>query len=254
MAPASVSVIVPVYNEAARIACSLEKILAYLREKFPVFEIIAVNDGSTDGTAKALAQFDTSDGGVKIISLSVNHGKGFAVRRGVLEATKDVVFFTDADLSSPVETIEVGLKKISEGYPVVIASRRHPGSAIAVRQPRVREKVGVAFNLLVKALVGLPFSDTQCGFKGFTREAAKEIFPRTRIHGFSFDVEVLVIARRLGYSIAEIPVNWSDAEGSKVRVGRHLLRVLSELLAIYWNNLRGVYGGEEARREPFSRA
>lgn len=247
MASTSVSVIVPVYNEAPRIARSLERILAYLRREFSAFEVIAVNDGSTDGTAQELARFGGHDGRLEIVSFPSNRGKGFAVRAGMLRARGDVALFLDADLSTPVEETDKAIAELARGYSVVIGSRQHPDSVIHVHQNQLRERMGKLFNLWVRTLFSLEFLDTQCGFKGFCRAAGKEIFSIAQVDGFAFDIEVLIIARRLGYSIKEIPVSWSDAPGSKVKLGRDLAPVMAELLTIYWNDRRGLYNHHPAK-------
>ena len=229
----SVSVVIPAYNEAERIESTLDQLLNYLEKNFPRFEIIVVDDGSSDDTAAKVKRFAETNPHIALISYSPNRGKGLAVRQGMLRAANDAVLFTDADLSTPVEEIEMALGELARGFPVVIASRRHPDSTIASRQSRVREIIGRIFNALVRLVIGLPYKDTQCGFKCFTRSAAKEVFGRARIDTFSFDVEVLLIAKTLGYAIKEIPVRWTNAPGSKVRPLRDALTILSELLTLY---------------------
>jgi dolichyl-phosphate beta-glucosyltransferase len=239
--PNFVSVVIPTYNEGRRIQSTLERVIQYLSAKFSRFEIIVVDDGSADGTPQQVARAAHQEPRIKFIPLSANRGKGFVVREGVLSAQGEVIFFTDADLSTPVEEIEKGLAGLEEGYPVVIASRRHPESIVALHQVRRREIVGRAFNLFVRALLSLPFHDTQCGFKGFSREAAREIFSLARIDGFAFDAEILVIARRLGFRVREIPVYWTNSPDSKVRLMRHLSGVASDLLKIRCNDRQGLY-------------
>jgi len=237
-----VSVVIPTYNQGGHIQSNLEKVTGYLSNKFSQFEVIVVNDGSQDDTAGRVARAMHEEPRVKLNQFSTNHGKGFAVREGVLKAEGDAIFFTDADLSTPVEEIEKGLAGLEEGYPVVIASRRHPESIVALHQGRGREIVGRAFNLFVRALLSLPFHDTQCGFKGFSREAAREIFSLARIDGFAFDAEILVIARRLGFRVREMPVYWTNSPDSKVRLVRHLSGVARDLLKIRCNDRQGLYG------------
>jgi dolichyl-phosphate beta-glucosyltransferase len=237
-----ISVVIPTYNEGGRIRLNLIKLVDYLRPRFARFEVIVVDDGSTDDTANEVAEAQRREPRVRSISFPANHGKGFAVRQGVLAAKGDAIFFTDADLSTPVDAIESAMKGIAEGYPVVIASRRHPESVIDRPQSRARVAVGQLFNLGVRALLSLRFRDTQCGFKCFSREAAQAIFARTRIDGYAFDVEILVIAERLGYRVKEIPVCWSHAPDSKVKPLRHLPRVAHELWKIYRTDRRGLYG------------
>jgi dolichyl-phosphate beta-glucosyltransferase len=239
--PSFVSVVIPTYNEGGRIQSNLEKVTGYLSTKFSQFEVIVVDDGSTDDTPKKIAQAARQEDRIRLISFPANRGKGFVVRQGVLAARGDAIFFTDADLSTPVEEIEEGFKGLEEGYPVVIASRRHPESVIALRQNRAREAVGRIFNRAVKTILSLPFEDTQCGFKCFSREAARRIFSLARIDGFAFDAEILVIARRLGFRVREIPVHWANSPDSKVRLVRHLSRVARDLLKIRCNDRQGIY-------------
>lgn len=236
-----VSIVIPTYNEGARIRSCLEKVVNYLDARFSRFEIIVVDDGSTDETHQQVAESSNKEPRIRCVRFSANHGKGFAVRQGVLAAGGDVIFFTDADLSTPVEEIQKGLEELENGCPVVIASRHHPESIIALSQSRQREAAGKAFNLIVRTLLSLPFRDTQCGFKGFSREAAREIFSLARIDGFAFDAEILVIARGLGYRVKEIPVCWTNSAESKVRPVRDLSRVIRDLLKIYRNERDGVY-------------
>ena len=236
------SVIIPAYNESPRIERNLEQVAAYLSAKFSAFEIIVVDDGSTDETSQRVAPAAQKEPRIRLVSLPANRGKGFAVRQGMAAAKGDVVCFMDADLSTPVEEIEVGANALQESSPVVIASRQHPDSVITLHQGRLRENIGKSFNRFARMLLALAFEDTQCGFKCFTREAAHAIFARARIDGFAFDVELLVIARRLGYRVREIPVNWSNSPDSKVKPARDLPRVVRDLLKIYANERRGIYG------------
>jgi dolichyl-phosphate beta-glucosyltransferase len=234
----SVSVVIPAYNEGERIGITLGKLVKYLEKNFPRFEIIVVDDGSSDDTAETVKRVAETNRQIALISYSPNRGKGFAVRQGMLRAANEAVLFTDADLSTPVEEIAVALAELARGFSVVIASRRHPESVIALRQSWVRELIGRTFNALVRLMIGLPYKDTQCGFKCFTRSAAKEIFSRTRINTFSFDVEALLIAGAMGHAIKEIPVRWTNGVGSKVRPLRDGLKILGELLTLYRAKLR----------------
>ena len=237
-----ISIVIPAYNEGGRIESTLAQVVGYLSTNFSRFEVVVVDDGSTDDTAQRVALAAAKEPRVRLLSFPDNRGKGFAVRQGVLAARGAAVFFTDADLSTPVEEIEKGIEGLAEGSPAVIASRRHPESVIAVRQGWLRETVGRAFNLFVRALLSVPSHDTQCGFKGFDREAAQAIFSRARIDGFAFDVEILVIAQRLGYRIKEIPVRWTNSADSKVRPARQLPHVVGEVLKIYLNDRQKLYG------------
>lgn len=234
----SVSVVIPAYNEGGRIATGLGELARYLELKFPRFEIIVSDDGSNDDTVEKIKQLAQIHRQILLISHFPNRGKGFAVRRGMLRAANEAVLFTDADLSTPVEEIEIALAQLARGFPVVIASRRHPDSVIARRQNLARELIGRTFNALVRLVTGVPYRDTQCGFKCFTRSAAQEIFSRARIDGFTFDVEILMIARAMGYAVKEIPVRWSNAPGSKVRPLRDLVTIAWELTQLVRARLR----------------
>ncbi len=229
----SVSVIIPAYNEGERIEKTLRELVRYLELKFPRYEIVVSDDGSSDDTVEKITRIAETNRQIVLLSHFPNRGKGFAVRQGMLRAVYDAVLFTDADLSTPVEEIEIAVAELARGFSVVIASRRHPESVIARRQNPAREFIGRTFNALVRLMIGMPFRDTQCGFKCFTRSAAKEIFSRARIDRFSFDVEILLIAGAMGYAIKEIPVRWSNAPGSKVRPLRDLATILRELMQLY---------------------
>lgn len=222
------SVVIPTYNEAARLGPSLESLRAFLERRFSRFELIVVDDGSGDGTAALARGF----AGVRVLELGFNRGKGAAVREGMLAADGEFVLFTDADLSTPIEQMEPFLERLKAGADLVIGSRALPGSELRVRQSRLREGMGKVFNRLMRALCGLPYRDTQCGFKAFTREAARAIFSRARIDGFAFDVEALSIARTLGLKVEEHPVRWINSPLSRVRIVAHSLEMLRDVLRI----------------------
>jgi dolichyl-phosphate beta-glucosyltransferase len=236
--PEFVSVVIPAFNETGRLPASLRRIDAYCRGRFSRHEILVVDDGSTDGTAELVRL----QPGVGLLRMPRNSGKGAAVRAGMLAAAGDIVLFTDADLSTPIEELEGALRCLADSAQVVIASRDLPDSRIERHQNAVRESMGKAFNLVVRTLAHLPYRDTQCGFKCYRAAAAREIYRRTRIDGFAFDVETLVIARRLGYVVVEMPVRWVDCPKSKVNIFRHPLEMIGELLRIRWNDLRRLYG------------
>ncbi len=242
MNPASLSVVIPVYNEGHCIQRNLEKIVRYLSSKFSRFEVIVVDDGSTDDTQNKLAEVARQEGRIRVISVSHNHGKGFAVKQGIMAAKGDMLVFMDADLSTPIEEIEKAVGELLRGYPIVVASRQHPDSIVSVHQSRFRERMGKCFNFLVRTLFRFPFRDTQCGFKCFSRKAGKEIFSISRVDRYAFDVEVFLIARGLGYEVKEIPVRWADSPMSKVSVIGNSLPVIRDLLAIYLNQFKGLYG------------
>lgn len=226
------SVIIPTYNKEARIAATLEQVAAYLGAKPFVSEIVVVDDGSSDLSADVARAALAGRVPSKVIRREKNLGKGASVREGVLAAAGAYVLFCDDDLSTPIEELDKALAALEAGADVVIGSRAHPDSEIRVRQRRPREWMGKAFNLLVRLFVLRGFRDTQCGFKAFRGPAAKDIFSRLRTPGFGFDVEVLVLCRKLGYSVAEIPVVWCDARPSRLRILRGSWGMLKDLWRI----------------------
>lgn len=226
------TVVVPTYNKEAQIAGALETIAAFLAAKPFAAEIVAVDDGSSDGTAAAAAAARTGPVRLTVLRPGANRGKGAAVREGALAAAGEIVLFADDDLSTPIGELDKVLAAIEAGADVVIGSRAHPGSVIKVRQRRPRELMGKAFNLLVRLFVLRGYRDTQCGFKGFRREAARAIFSRLRTRGFGFDVEALVLARDLGCRVVEIPVVWCDARPSRLRLFKGSWGMLKDLWRI----------------------
>jgi dolichyl-phosphate beta-glucosyltransferase len=235
--PRSISIIIPAYNEERRLPSTLEAIACYLGSRSWDFtEILVVNDGSRDATA-AVARA----AGTRVLENPGNRGKGFSVRHGVLKAEGDWLLFTDADLSAPIAELDKLWRMAeNENAEVAIGSRALDRSLIGVRQPAAREFAGRIFNLVMRAVTGLPFHDTQCGFKLFQRGAAQEIFRRQRLDGFGFDVEALYIASRLGYRVLEIPVRWNDVAGTTVSAARGLA-AFGDVLQVRWNGLRGMY-------------
>jgi dolichyl-phosphate beta-glucosyltransferase len=235
----TLSIVIPAYNEERRLPATLDRILAY-REASPVpmAEILVVDDGSRDGTA---AVIQAKGGIVRLVSNPGNRGKGYAVRNGMLAAKGDWILSTDADLSAPIE--ELG-KLISaarrENAAVAIGSRALDRKLVKVHQPMMREVSGRAFNIVMRTVTGLPFRDTQCGFKLFRGDAAREIFSRQIEEGFSFDVEDLLIAHALGLRSIEVPVEWSNVEGTKVSLAQGM-KSFADLVRIRGRALRGDY-------------
>lgn len=236
-----ISVVVPVFNEAHCIRASLETLAGYLRQRGEPFEIVAVDDGSKDASASLLRALPAE---LQVMTLenTINLGKGAAVRRGMLAAEGARVFFMDADLSTPLPELERFLPAFEAGADVVIGTRKHREADIRTPQNKVRTYMGLGYTQLVNRLLGLGLSDFTCGFKAFTREAARSIFSRSVVDGWSFDAEILFLARRLGFRITEIPVIWEDRPNSKVRLVRDTARSFAELLAIRLRAARGGYG------------
>ena len=233
----SISIIIPAFNEEKRLPATLTTVNDFLAASSWEFsEVVVVDDGSRDGTAEA-----ASAAGARVLRNPGNRGKGYSVRHGMLEAKGEWALFSDADLSATIEELETLWSAVErEGAACAIGSRALDRSLIGVHQPAFREQMGRVFNLLVRLETGLPFCDTQCGFKLIQTSAAREIFRRQRLDGFGFDVEVLFIARRLGYRTLEVPVRWNDVAGTKVST---LLGAKGFLdpLKVRWNGLTGKY-------------
>ncbi len=238
----SISIIIPAYNEEKRLPETLRQVIAYLARGAWVFsEILVVDDGSKDGTAQAAEQMRGAYPELRVLRNPGNRGKGYAVRHGMLECRGEWALFTDADLSSPIDQLETLWQAAErEGAQVALGSRALDRRLIGVHQSFFRENVGKVFNLGVRLATGLPFHDTQCGFKLFETRAAHEIFRRQLLDGFGFDAEVLFIGRRLGYREIEVPVKWNDVAGTKMTALRGLAAFL-EPWQVRWNHIRGRY-------------
>lgn len=238
MTTKNISIVVPAYNEQKRIGSTLQKMHAYLSRHFDNYEIIVVDDGSTDSTRDVLKRQPHKH--VRVISYKPNRGKGYAVRTGVFAAKYDYVLFSDADLSTPIEEVGKFMKEI-DNYDFLIASRNMNGSHRVENQSVLRRIAGRVFNCVIKVLLFGSVSDTQCGFKLFKKEAIKPLFGRQTLDGFAFDVELLCIARKLGLRFKEIPVYWYDDTDSRVRTFSDSLRMFKEVVKIKQNALSGVY-------------
>src|SRR5882672_12947938 len=240
----SLSIVVPAYNEGARLGKSLRAIVTYLNEYAPQSELIVVDDGSTDDTANtARGELANSQNlRTSVISYQSNLGKGRAVRLGLLASRGEIALFTDADLSTPItETPKLVDPILRNECDLAFGSRALDRSLIGVHQPWQREQGGRVFNLAVRVATGLPFWDTQCGFKAFRMKACRPIIEGATIDRFGFDVELLYVAYRAGLRLKEIPVRWDHAEGSKVNVASDSLKMLSEVGLIRQQARRGVY-------------
>jgi len=240
-----ISVVVPAFNEEVRLRSTLEKIDHYLGDRQVGCEIIVVDDGSSDRTAEIARDYAgdcARNCSVRVFSNKTNRGKGYSVRRGMLESRGTYALFTDADLSSPIEEV-VRLEQcvISGANDIAIGSRDIPGSKVEVHQSWLRENAGRVFNWIVRLSTGLPFLDTQCGFKFFKMDVCRKIFERQRLERFAFDVEILYVAAKWGLRTAEVPVVWRHAEGSKVRLFPDAPLTAVDLLRIRWSDLRGLY-------------
>ena len=243
------SIIIPAYNESRRIVPTLEKVLAYGAQQSWDAEVIVVNDGSKDDTATIVRDYAERNPRLRLIENPGNRGKGYSVRNGMLNAGGDVLLFTDADLSSPIEEAPKLFRAIADGADVAFGSRWLRADLQTERQPLHRQLFGRVFNLILRVVLGLKFKDTQCGFKAFTRRAAQDIFPRQKIERWGFDPELIFLAQMLGYRTVEIPVAWAHDEKSTISPLRDGLKMFVEVLRIRWNALTGKYD-IPARRSP----
>lgn len=239
------SIVIPAYNEQARIGATLDRVMAYLADRHWTAEVVVVNDGSTDNTA-AIVQFAARRyPNLRLIENRENRGKGYSVRNGILQSRAPIVMFTDADLSAPIEEAERLFAAIREGADIAIGSRWLDRSRQTLRQPIYRRFFGRCFNWATRLVMNLPLADTQCGFKAFRREVAATVFQRQRIERWSFDPEILYIALRLGYKVREVPVSWGHDKRSRISYLRDGLKMLQDLLAIRYYSLVGCYDGDE---------
>jgi dolichyl-phosphate beta-glucosyltransferase len=223
-----ISLIIPAYNEELRLGNTLKLTISYLNSIPHPYEIIVSDDGSKDKTTEVAKQFQD----VRVVGDGVNYGKGAAVRRGMLEAKGDIRVFSDADLSTPIYEIEKVLTQLNAGFDICIGSRAIDDNLIRKHQPFYREFMGKTFNKLVQIFALKGISDTQCGFKGFTEKAAEDVFSRSQINGFGFDVEILYLARKLGYEIKEIGVEWYNDERTTVHPIKDSIQMFKEIIKV----------------------
>ena len=228
------SVIIPAYNEAGRIGLTLSKILRFLEGEPYVWEIILIDDGSTDQTSSIVRKRFSGYPSCEILKNARNRGKGYSVRLGMLAARGKYLLFTDADLSTPIEEVRGFLSRLENGKDVVIGSRALPDSRVEVHQNPLREKMGRIFNWIARRLAFQEIHDSQCGFKAFRREAARDLFRRQKLEGFSFDAEIIYLAQQLGYRLLEAPVTWRNSPRSHVNVLSDPVRMFLDLWLIRW--------------------
>ena len=240
--PLTLSIVIPAYNEERRLPSTLDAIFGWLdATSYRDAEVLIVDDGSADGTVAMVEQRAASDPRLRLLRNPGNRGKGYAVRHGMLEATGDWILSTDADLSAPIDELPKLLAAAEQkGAAIAIGSRALDRTLIGVHQSQWREMSGIVFNGVMRLITGLPFADTQCGFKLFRRDAAGRVFKRQRLDGFSFDVEDLFIAQTLKIPAIEVPVRWNNVEGTKVGLVQGIASFL-DLLRIRWNWLQGQY-------------
>jgi Glycosyltransferases involved in cell wall biogenesis len=228
------SLVIPAYNEARRLPNTLRELHEYCSRWTHLFEVIIVVEPSTDETLGLAQAGMRTFPQLKVIGNQVHRGKGFAVRTGMLASAGELVFFTDADLSTPLYEIDRALAvfEAERDLQIIVGNRQHPDSQIIRHQSWMREGMGKTFNALVRWLAGIEIRDTQCGFKGFRQAASRAIFERQKTDGFSFDVEVLLLAKALGFGVKEMPVHWSNSPDSKVRVVSDSLKMLKDVAGV----------------------
>jgi len=241
MAHPRLSIVIPAYNESARIEATLARVLECVDTRHWDAEILVVDDGSTDNTAAIIQQWMARHPQLHLVKNPGNRGKGYSVRNGLLQSAGDIVMFTDADLSAPIEEATRLIEAIDAGADVAIGSRWLDKQKQTVHQPIYRRFFGRCFNWVTRRIIGLPFKDTQCGFKAFRRDAAQVIFRLQTIERWGFDPEILYIARKLKFTITEVPVTWGHDERSRISYLKDGMKMLEEMAEIRTNSLRGRY-------------
>jgi glycosyltransferase involved in cell wall biosynthesis len=238
----SLSIIIPAYNEERRLPATLATIQSWLAgQHFGFAEILVVDDGSADRTREVVSEAAAKDARIRLVENPGNRGKGYAIRHGMRESRGEWVLFTDADLSAPIEEFAKLRERIeSVGADGAVGSRALDRSLIGKRQSPFREFSGRVFNFVMRLVTGLPFHDTQCGFKVFSRACVEVIAARQRIEGFGFDVEILFIAKKHGFKILEVPVRWFNVEGTKVSLWNGVA-AFADPLQVRWNDIKGLY-------------
>jgi glycosyltransferase involved in cell wall biosynthesis len=248
MAHPQLSIVIPAYNEGVRVESALERVMSCIIEREWDAEVLVVDDGSKDDTAAIVQRWMTDNPRLHLIQNPGNKGKGYSVRNGLLQAAGDIVMFTDADLSAPMEEAERLIAALAEGADVAIGSRWMDRTRQTIHQPLYRQFFGRCFNWITRMVMGLPFKDTQCGFKAFKRPAAQIIFRLQTIERWGFDPEILFIARKLKYVIREVPVTWGHDERSRMSYLKDGMKMLEDMARIRANSLAGRYDEAVARR------
>lgn len=238
------SIVIPAYNESDRLGATLEKVLAYVLQQRWDAEVIVVNDGSRDNTAEIVRAFAEKNPILRLIENPGNRGKGYSVRNGMLNSRGDIVIFSDADLSSPIEEAPKLLQALDAGADIAIGSRWLRAELQTQRQSLHRQLFGRIFNLVLRLALGLKFKDTQCGFKAFTRRAAQTILPLQRIERWGFDPEILFLAHKFGFRVKEVPVRWGHSGGTRINPLMDGAKMFQEALRVRWYDLTGKYDGQ----------
>jgi glycosyltransferase involved in cell wall biosynthesis len=239
------SIVIPAYNEGARLGATLEKVLGYIRAQKLDAEVLIVNDGSRDNTADIVRAFSAKDPALRLVENPGNRGKGYSVRNGMLNTRGQIVLFSDADLSSPIEEAPKLFAALENGADIAIGSRWLRAETQTQRQPLHRQLFGRIYNLFLRLTLGLQFADTQCGFKAFKRTAVQAIFPLQKIERWGFDPEILFLARKLKFKVQEVPVAWGHSGGTRINPLVDGSRMVMEMFRIRWYDLEGKYSGDQ---------
>lgn len=237
----SITIVIPAYNEAARLGRTLDRILDFIQQEAWGAEIIVVDDGSSDGTADIAQTYARENPCVFLLSNPGNRGKGYSVRNGILHANGEFILFTDADLSSPIEEAPKLFRALEDGSDIAIGSRWAQPELQTQRQSLTRQILGRAFNGFLRLFLGLRLNDTQCGFKALRQPAAKAIFPLQRIEGWGFDPEILYLAEKSGFTIAEVPVVWAHDDRTHIHPLADGAKMIADMIRIRWYDLSGKY-------------
>ena len=238
------SIVIPAYNESARLGATLEKVLGYVHAQGWDTEVIVVNDGSRDNTAEIVQTYAAKDSALRLVENPGNHGKGYSVRNGMLHARGKIVLFSDADLSSPIEEAPKLFRALDAGADIAIGSRWLRAETQTQRQPLHRQLFGRIYNLVLRLTLGLQFKDTQCGFKAFKQPAVQAIFPLQKIERWGFDPEILFLARKLKFRVQEVSVAWGHSGGTRINPLVDGSRMVMEMFRIRWYDLSGKYDGD----------
>jgi dolichyl-phosphate beta-glucosyltransferase len=238
------SIVIPAYNESQRLGATLNRVLAYIHAQNWDAEVIVVNDGSRDNTAAIVRSFAAKDPILLLLENPGNRGKGYSVRNGMLNARGQILIFSDADLSSPIEEARKLVNALAEGADIAIGSRWLRSETQTQRQPLHRQIFGRIFNLLLRTTLGLEFKDTQCGFKAFKQAAAQTIFPFQRIERWGFDPEILFLARKFGFKVKEVPVVWGHSGDTRIHPLLDGSRMFQEMLHVRWFDMTGKYSSQ----------
>jgi dolichyl-phosphate beta-glucosyltransferase len=239
--PTTYTIVIPAYNESARIRATLDRVLAHTTERRWDVEVLVVDDGSRDDTAQIVENYAAQHPSLRLLQNPGNRGKGYSVRNGMLHASGEILLFSDADLSSPIEEADKLFAALEAGADVAIGSRWLRTELQTQRQSLYRQLFGRVFNVALRIVLRLPYRDTQCGFKAFTRRAAQAIFPRQHIERWGFDPEILFLARKLGMKVEEVAVEWAHSEGTRINPWRDGIRMFVEMLRVRWYSLTGEY-------------